>query len=133
MRAMSIAHPIDFSWFPLPWKSCGKQALEEVPIQSSAYSGVVAALLAQHHDPGTVIRIARTAAEWSQTGLGRRCDYSANQVSRWETGRAPPRDVTLPRTLAGMLALPPEVFRLPYRRHDPGAYPAYPAHPALKP
>jgi transcriptional regulator with XRE-family HTH domain len=81
-------------------------------MQSSAYSGVVAALLAQHHEPGTVIRIARTAAGWSQTGLGRRCGYSASQVSRWETGRVPLRDVTLLRTLAGVLALPPEVFGL---------------------
>ncbi len=81
-------------------------------MQSTAYNRVVAALLAQHHEPGTVIRIARTAAGWSQTGLGRRCGYSASQVSRWETGRVPLRDVTLLRTLAGVLALPPEVFGL---------------------
>jgi hypothetical protein len=42
-------------------------------MQSTAYSGVVATLLAQHHDPGTVIRIARPVAGWSQTGLSRRC------------------------------------------------------------
>lgn len=82
-------------------------------MQSTAdNSGVVAALLAQHHEPGTVIRIARTALGWSQAELGRRCGYSASQVSRWETGRVPLRDVTLLRTLAGVLALPLEVFGL---------------------
>ncbi|MGH3778804.1 MAG: helix-turn-helix domain-containing protein [Pseudonocardiaceae bacterium] len=79
---------------------------------STEHSGDVAALLAQQHQPGTVIRIARTAAGWSQADLGRRCGYSASQVSRWETGRLPLRDVTLLRTLAGVLALPPEVFGL---------------------
>lgn len=75
-------------------------------------SGVVAALLAQHHEPGTVIRIARTAAGWSQAQLGQRCGYSASQVSRWETGRVPLRDITLLRSLAGVLTLPLEVFGL---------------------
>lgn len=89
-----------------------------------AHSEVVAALLARQHQPGTVIRIARTAAGWSQADLGRRCGYSASQVSRWETGRLPLRDVTLLRTLAGMLALPPEVFGL-----LPGDTPGAPTRP----
>ncbi|MGH3996587.1 MAG: helix-turn-helix domain-containing protein, partial [Pseudonocardiaceae bacterium] len=76
---------------------------------STAHSGVTAAL---RHQPGTVIRIARTAAGWSQAELGRRCGYSASQVSRWETGRLPLRDVPLLRTLATVLALPSEVFGL---------------------
>ncbi|MGH3825867.1 MAG: helix-turn-helix domain-containing protein [Pseudonocardiaceae bacterium] len=108
----SCTPPNDFSWFPLPWHGYAEQALEEMPMPSTAHSGVVAALLAQQHEPGTVIRIARTAAGWSQAELGRRCGYSASQVSRWETGRVPLRDVTLLRTLAGVLGLPPEVFGL---------------------
>lgn len=43
---------------------------------------------------------------------GRRCGYSASTVSRWETGRLPLRDVKLLRTLANVLALPPEMFGL---------------------
>ncbi|MEO7196659.1 MAG: helix-turn-helix transcriptional regulator [Pseudonocardiaceae bacterium] len=81
-------------------------------MQPTAHSGVVTALLAQQHEPGIVIRIARTAAGWSQADLGQRCGYSASQVSRWETGRLPLRDVTLLRSLAGVLALPTEVFGL---------------------
>jgi transcriptional regulator with XRE-family HTH domain len=97
---------------PLPWQGWGDQAKEEVPMQSTVPSGVVAALLKQQYEPGTVIRIARTAAGWSQAELGRRCGYSASTVSRWETGRLPLRDVKLLRTLANVLALPPEVFGL---------------------
>lgn len=81
-------------------------------MQSTVPSGVVADLLKQQYEPGTVIRIVRTTAGWSQAELGRRCGYSASTVSRWETGRLPLRDVKLLRTLANMLALPPEVFGL---------------------
>ncbi|ASR35437.1 hypothetical protein BAY61_10990 [Prauserella marina] len=66
----------------------------------------------QHPGPGTVVRVARTALNWSQAELGRRCGYSASQVSRWETGRMPLRDVELLRTLAKVLALPPAAFGL---------------------
>lgn len=81
-------------------------------MQSTVRSGIVAALLKQQYEPGTVIRIARTAAGWSQAGFGRHCGYSASTVSRWETGRLPLHDVTLLRTLTAVLALPPEVFGL---------------------
>lgn len=99
-------------------------------MSSTAHSAVIAALLAQHHEPGTVIRIARTALGWSQAELGRRCGYSASQVSRWETGRLPLRDVTLLRTLAKVLGLPPEVFGLladdttgaPNQSHRPASH-----------
>jgi len=66
----------------------------------------------QRPDPGVVVRVARTAAGWSQAELGRRCGYSASQVSRWETGRLPLRDTTLLRTLAKILTLHPTVFGL---------------------
>lgn len=81
-------------------------------MQSTVPSRVVAALLKQQPEPGTVIRIVRTAAGWSQAEFGRRCGYSASTISRWETSRLPLRDVTLLRTLANVLALPPEVFGL---------------------
>ncbi|MGH3623480.1 MAG: helix-turn-helix domain-containing protein, partial [Sciscionella sp.] len=38
--------------------------------------------------------------------------YSASQISRWETGRLPLRDVAVLRALAKVLHLPPEVFGL---------------------
>src|SRR5437764_7331025 len=63
-------------------------------------------------DPGTVIRVARSALGWSQVDLGQRCGYSASQVSRWETGRQPVRDVELLRKLADVLHLAPDVFGL---------------------
>lgn len=62
--------------------------------------------------PGEVVRIARCAAGWTQTALGRRCGCSASQISRWETGRSPLRDVGILRILATALNLPIEVFGL---------------------
>lgn len=78
----------------------------------TAHAEVVMALLQGRPEPRTVVRVARTALRWSQAELGRRCGYSASQVSRWETGRLPLRDVRLLRTLAAVLALPPAVFGL---------------------
>jgi transcriptional regulator with XRE-family HTH domain len=78
----------------------------------TAHAEVVTALLHGRREPGTVVRVARTALNWSQAELGRRCGYSASQVSRWETGRMPLRDLHLLRTLAGVLALPPAMFGL---------------------
>lgn len=75
-------------------------------------SGAVGGAVRQHHSPGSIVRAARTALNWSQADLGRRCGYSASQVSRWETGRLSLRDVELLRTLADVLALPPAVFGL---------------------
>ena len=79
---------------------------------TTARSRLVQALLEQQPEPGTIVRIARTAAGWSQAELGQRCGYSASQISRWETGRLPLRDITMLRTLAQVLDLPPEVFGL---------------------
>jgi transcriptional regulator with XRE-family HTH domain len=70
--------------------------------------------------PGSVIRAARTARNWSQAKLGRRCGYSASQVSRWETGAVPLRDVGLLRTLADVLTVPPAVFGLATGGADTG-------------
>lgn len=62
--------------------------------------------------PGVMIRLARREKRWSQTELGRRCGYSASQVSRWETGAVPLRDVTVLRAFAAALDLRPAVFGL---------------------
>jgi transcriptional regulator with XRE-family HTH domain len=78
----------------------------------TAHRDLVTAVLHRNHQPGTVVRIARTAAGWTQADLGQRCGYSASQVSRWETGRLPLRDVAMLRTLAAVLNVPPEVFGL---------------------
>lgn len=78
----------------------------------TVHGEVVAAVLHHHPEPGAVIRIARTAAGWSQADLGARCGYSASQISRWETGRQPLRDVTLLRRLAEVFHLPPQEFGL---------------------
>lgn len=78
----------------------------------SAHSEEFAAPLYPQPEPGTMVRVARIAAGWSQAELGRRCGYSASQVSRWETGRVPLRDLGLLRTLADLLHLPPAVFGL---------------------
>jgi len=79
---------------------------------STAHRGVVADLMRQHHTPGEIVRIARTATGWNQAELARRCGYSRSQISRWETGSSPLRDVEILRALAGVLFLPVEVFGL---------------------
>ncbi|UUV32359.1 helix-turn-helix domain-containing protein [Amycolatopsis roodepoortensis] len=79
---------------------------------STAHRGVVAALTRQQYTPGEIVRIARTAAGWNQAELARRCGYSRSQVSRWETGSSPLRDVETLRALARALFLPVQVFGL---------------------
>ncbi|HJP79569.1 MAG TPA: helix-turn-helix transcriptional regulator [Pseudonocardiaceae bacterium] len=61
---------------------------------------------------GGTIRRARQEAGWTQAELGARCGYSASQVSRWESGQQPLRDVALLRQVADLLAIAPEVFGL---------------------
>ncbi|MFI6030849.1 helix-turn-helix domain-containing protein [Amycolatopsis magusensis] len=81
-------------------------------MSSTTHRGVVAALMSQPHTPGEIVRIARLAADWTQADLGRRCGYSASQISRWETGTCPLRDVDTLHCLARALLLPVEVFGL---------------------
>ncbi|HEV3355457.1 MAG TPA: helix-turn-helix transcriptional regulator [Pseudonocardiaceae bacterium] len=61
---------------------------------------------------GGAVRRARQEAGWTQAELGARCGYSASQVSRWESGQQPLRDVALLRQVADLLAIAPEVFGL---------------------
>jgi transcriptional regulator with XRE-family HTH domain len=76
---------------------------------------------------GGTIRRARQEAGWTQAELGARCGYSASQVSRWESGQQPLRDVALLRQLADLLAIAPEVFGLASadtaRPHQPANQP----------
>lgn len=79
---------------------------------STARRGAARAPFVRRVAPGTAIRLARLEAGWTQTELGRRCGYSASQVSRWETGTVPLRDIKVLRAVAAELGLPPEVFGL---------------------
>lgn len=63
-------------------------------------------------DPGTVIRLARRAADLNQTGLGRLCGYSASTISRIERGQPPIHDIDVRRRIATALAIPPRYLGL---------------------
>jgi transcriptional regulator with XRE-family HTH domain len=57
--------------------------------------------------PGEVVRTARVRSGLTQAELGNRTGYSAAQVSRYERGVTPLRDVTVLRRFARALAIPP--------------------------
>jgi transcriptional regulator with XRE-family HTH domain len=78
----------------------------------NAHSDAVAAFLASPAPPRVVVRVVRTALNWSQAELGRRSGYSRTQVSRWETGRLPLVNTTLLHKLADVLNVPPALFGL---------------------
>jgi transcriptional regulator with XRE-family HTH domain len=61
---------------------------------------------------GAIVRAARLAAGLTLADLGRRCGYSASQVSRYERGIQPLTDITLLRRFSQVLAIPPQVFGL---------------------
>src|ERR1700730_18626949 len=63
-------------------------------------------------DAGAIVRAARLAAGLTLADLGRRCGYSASQVSRYERGLQPLTDITLLRRFSQMLAIPPQAFGL---------------------
>jgi transcriptional regulator with XRE-family HTH domain len=69
-------------------------------------------------DAGAIVRSARLAAGLTLADLGRRCGYSASQISRYERGVQPLTDITLLRRLAGTLAICPQSFGL--APHDAG-------------
>ena len=64
------------------------------------------------------MRSARLAAGLTLADLGRRCGYSASQISRYERGVQPLTDITLLRRLADALAICPQSFGL--APHDAG-------------
>ena len=51
-------------------------------------------------EAGAIVRAARLAAGLTLAELGRRCGYSASQVSRYERGVQPLTDITLLRRLS---------------------------------
>lgn len=61
---------------------------------------------------GVIVRRARLAAGLTLADLGRRCGYSASQISRYERGVQPLTDITLLRRLADALAIRPQEFGL---------------------
>jgi transcriptional regulator with XRE-family HTH domain len=63
-------------------------------------------------DAGAIVRVARLAAGLTLADLGRRCGYSASQVSRYERGIQPLTDITLLRRFSRVLAIPPQVLGL---------------------
>jgi transcriptional regulator with XRE-family HTH domain len=64
---------------------------------------------------GAIVRAARIAAGLTLADLGKRCGYSASQISRYERGVQPLTDITLLRRFARALAIPPQVLGLaPY-------------------
>jgi transcriptional regulator with XRE-family HTH domain len=63
-------------------------------------------------DAGAIVRAARITAGLTLADLGRRCGYSASQVSRYERGITPLTDITLLRRFSHVLAISPQVFGL---------------------
>ncbi len=63
-------------------------------------------------DAGAIVRTARLAAGLTLADLGRRCNYSASQVSRYERGIQPLTDIILLRRFSQVLAIQPQVFGL---------------------
>ena len=63
-------------------------------------------------DAGAIVRAARLAEGLTLAELGRRCGYSASQVSRYERGVQPLTDITLLRRFSQVLAIPPQAFGL---------------------
>lgn len=71
------------------------------------------------HNAGAIVRAARLAAGLTLADLGRRCGYSASQISRYERGVQPLTDITLLRRLAETLAIRPQAFGLTPRDTEP--------------
>src|SRR6266704_501056 len=88
-------------------------------------------------DAGAIVRAARLAAGLTLAELGRRCGYSASQVSRYERGVQPLTDITLLRRFSQVLAIPPQAFDLtPPDRSRAGRHAVKPNEgnpPALRP
>ncbi len=63
-------------------------------------------------DAGATLRAIRTSRGMTLAELGRRCGYSASQVSRFERAVCPLTDVTVIRRLTAALDVDPRVFGL---------------------
>jgi transcriptional regulator with XRE-family HTH domain len=63
-------------------------------------------------DAGAIVRAARQAANLTMAELGRRCGYSASQISRYERGVQSLTDIRLLQRFASALAIPPQALGL---------------------
>jgi transcriptional regulator with XRE-family HTH domain len=63
-------------------------------------------------EAGAIVRAARLRSGLTLADLGRRCGYSASQISRYERGLQPLTDVTLLRRFADALGIPPQLLGL---------------------
>lgn len=70
---------------------------------------------------GQIVRSARKAANMTLAELGERCGYSAAQVSRYERGLTRLTDITLLRTFAAVLDIPPAALGLSAAGDSPSA------------
>jgi transcriptional regulator with XRE-family HTH domain len=61
---------------------------------------------------GSIVRAARQRAGLTLADLGRRCGYSASQISRYERGVQPLTDIAVLRRFAEALQIPPQAFGL---------------------
>jgi transcriptional regulator with XRE-family HTH domain len=61
---------------------------------------------------GAIVRAARQRAGLTLAELGRRCGYSASQISRYERGIQPLTDITVLRRFAEALQIAPQMFGL---------------------
>lgn len=74
----------------------------------------------ERHDVGAIIRVARRAADVTLAELGQAVGYTAASLSRMENGTQPLRDISLLRTIAEYLDIPPQELGLaPRHRHRP--------------
>ncbi|MEC4019202.1 helix-turn-helix domain-containing protein [Streptomyces sp. H27-D2] len=74
-------------------------------------------------DPGAMIRLARRAADLTQSQLGAAVDYTAASISRMERGKQPLRDVILLRRVAAALGIPPQLLGIAPRHERAMPYP----------
>jgi transcriptional regulator with XRE-family HTH domain len=83
-------------------------------------------LVAQTQDQtaGTIIRAARRRAGLTLADLGRRCGYSASQISRYERGIQPLTNITVLRRFANVLAIPPGALGLTSTSEEAGRHAA---------
>ncbi|MFE9888920.1 helix-turn-helix domain-containing protein [Streptomyces scopuliridis] len=70
-------------------------------------------------DPGAIVRLARRAAELTQSELGAATGYTAASISRMERGKQPMRDMLLLTRIADVLNIPPQLLGLAARHAAP--------------
>ncbi|MEU0693857.1 helix-turn-helix transcriptional regulator [Streptomyces niveus] len=72
-------------------------------------------------NPGAIVRLARRAADLTQTQLGTATGYTAASISRMERGKQPMRDMVLLTRITEVLNIPPQLLGLAARHAAPPA------------